>query len=747
MKHKNQALEGLSDRNDEFDPGSIIDTLINHRVMIAAITMAFILMGALYAFCATPIYRASISIRVEDNSPTALPDSKDLVRNASSLFQEKSSAESEMQILRSKAIAMQTVDYLKLYIETEPKRFPVLGGLISRHTDTRMTPGLFGWGGFVWGDESISVATFEVPRKQEGNAYTVTALSGGQYQLRGPGLQQPVTGRVGVDEQFETSHGPVNLLVSKIDGESGAEFKLTRHSRQQALEQLQKGLQIDEQGNKSNVLGVLLEGRDPVLVTNILNDIGAVYVRQNVNQKGANAEKSLNYLEQQLPGAKRQMEQAEEAYNTYRNSHGLLDADEESRLILRQATEADSRLYDLKRQRQDLTAHLTAEHPSVVAIDQQIASTNKYVESLAARVKSMPTAEQGALRLMRDMRMSSDMYAALRSNIDTLRLVKAGQSASVQLLDTADVPERPVKPAKALVLLIAAVLGLFIGIGLAFLRDFLFKGVADPEELESRTGLSVYATIPVSDQQLQLTQRMSTRGEEKLALAFQYPMDPAVEALRTMRASLQFALNGERNNVVMLAGPLPGIGKSFLSANLGTLLAAGGKRVLLVDGDLRRGHLNQYFGLPRAAGLADLIAGTRSLDDTVHKEVLPNLDVLQCGEYPHDPAELLLSSNFRATIRAASERYDIVLLDAPAILAVSDTVTMAPVADSIFMVARFADTRAGEISESVKRLAQTGSKVEGILLNGFKVSRGNYAQSRRYGGYAYDAYYSDSAMK
>jgi tyrosine-protein kinase Etk/Wzc len=214
-----------------------------------------------------------------------------------------------------------------------------------------------------------------------------------------------------------------------------------------------------------------------------------------------------------------------------------------------------------------------------------------------------------------------------------------------------------------------------------------------------------------------------------------------------MRASLQYALNGDRNNVVMLAGPLPGIGKSFLSANLSTLLATGGKRVLLIDGDLRRGHLNQYFGLPRGAGLAEVLAGALPLEETVHREVLPNLDVLQCGHHPHDPAELLLSSNFRATINAASEQYDIVLLDAPAILAVSDTATMAPVADSIFLVARFADTRAGEISESVKRLAQTGSKVEGILLNGFKVNRANYAQSRRYGNYAYDAYYSDSVMK
>ncbi|SAL77633.1 tyrosine-protein kinase involved in EPS biosynthesis [Caballeronia choica] len=747
MKHKNQASEALFERNDEFDPGSIIDTLMNHRVMIAVTTMLFIMMGGLYAFCATPVYRASISIKVEDNTPTTLPDAKDLVRNASSMFEEKSSAEGEMQILRSKSIAMETVDSLKLYIDAGPKRFPVIGGVIARYNDTRLTPGLFGWGGFVWSDEAISVATFEVPKKEEGAGYTVTALSGGQYQLRGPGLEQPVTGRVGVQEQFESSHGPVTLLVSKLDGENGAVFNLTRHSRQQTLEQLQKRLQIDEQGNKSNVLGVLLEGSDPVLVSTVLNEIGKEYVRQNVNQKGANAEKSLNYLELQLPAAKHQMEQAEEAYNAYRNSHGLLDADEEGRLILRQATEADSRLYDLKRQRQDLTARFSPTHPSVAAIDQQIASTNKYVETLASRVRAMPAAEQGALRLMRDMRVSSDMYAALRSNIETLRLVKAGKSASVQLLDTADVPERPVKPVKSLLLLVAAVLGLFIGVGLAFVRDYLFKGVADPEELESRTGLSVYATIPVSDRQDELTRKMAIKGPEKLALAFQYPKDPAVEALRTMRASLQFALNGDRNNVVMLAGPLPGIGKSFLSANLSTLLAAGGKRVLLIDGDLRRGHLNQYFGLQRGPGLADLVAGTRSLEDAVHKNVLPNLDVLQCGDYPKDPAELLLSRHFKETISAVSEQYDIVLLDAPAILAVSDTATMAPVADSIFLVARFADTRAGEISESVKRLAQTGSKVEGILLNGFKVNRGNYAQSRRYGGYAYEAYYSDSVTK
>jgi len=744
MKQKIQASDVLVDRGDEFDLGSIIDTLVNHRVMIAVTATVILALGALYAFCSTPVYQANLAIKVEDNTSTNIPDARDLVRNATSLFEDKSSAEGEMQILRSTSIASQAVDALKLYITAEPARLPVFGGFISRRNDARWTPGIFGWGGYAWSDESINVATFDVPKKEEGSAYKVMALTGGQYQLSGPGLEQPVTGRAGVEEKFQTSRGPITLLVNKIDGEHGIVFNVTRNSRQWTVDQLQRRLEISEQANKTNVIGVVMQGSDPVLVSATLNEIGKEYIRQNVDQKGANAEKSLNYLELQLPAAKRNMEQAEEKYNSYRNSHGLLDADEEARLILRQATEADSRLFDLRRQRQDLISRFAPTHPSVTAVDQQIAATNKYVEGLASRVKAMPSAEQGALRLMRDMRVSSDLYASLRSNIETLRLVKAGKSASVQLVDSADVPERPIKPVKSLVLLVAAILGLFIGVGLAFVRDFLFKGVANPKDLEARTGLSVYAMIPVSDRQNELTKKMAGDTAEKLTLAFRYPMDPAVEALRTMRSALQFALNGERNNVVMLAGPLPGIGKSFLSANLSTLLAAGGKRVLLIDGDLRRGHLNQYFGLSRAEGLADVLAGNRPMEEIVHKEVLPNLDVLQCGAYPQDPAELLLNARFTETVSTASEQYDIVLIDAPAILAVSDTVTMAPVADSIFLVARFADTRAGEIAESVKRLEQSGAKVEGILLNGFKVNRSNYDQARRYGGYAYTAYYSDS---
>ncbi|AET93244.1 polysaccharide biosynthesis tyrosine autokinase [Caballeronia cordobensis] len=743
MKVKNQASVLTAESDNEIELKSILETLGRHWKMIAATVAVVFSIGVVYAFFSAPIYQAGMLVRVDEASAAPPGDTRDMVRAAAQMFDQRATAEGEIQVLGSKFVLGPVVDALKLYIQAAPHRFPVIGGMIARMSDGTSTPGLFGRGGYAWGSESIDVSAFDVPKAFEGEDYTLRYLGNGQYQVRGPGIETGVGGQIGTVQRFDTEAGPISLLVSFIHGEKGVEFNLMRRSRVSAMERLQNSLTIAEQGNKSGVISTTLEGKDPVLVAATINELSRMYIKQNADRRGINAEKSLEYLEQQLPDAKRQMEQAEDNYNAYRNSRTLFNADEEGRIVMQQASQADAQLLDLKRRRADLASHFSAAHPSVVVIDQQIAATEKYIGGLSARVKAMPQAEQGALRLQRDVRMSTDVYSALRNNIETMRLIKAGRTPTVELLDRAEVPERPVKPVKALVLVIAAGVGLFLGIVMAFARDFLFKGVLDPKELESKTGLSVFATIPDSDRQKELAKRIADKRPEQLALASRYPTDPAVEGLRMMRASLQYALMDAPNNVVMLAGPLPGIGKSFVSANLATLLAAGGKRVLLVDCDLRRGHLNQYFGLPRGKGLVDIVNGSSSLDEAVHRSVLNNLDFVQCGFYPPDPAELLLSNAFTDAVSRASEEYDIVLLDAPAILAVSDTSIMAPVAGSIFLVARYGDTRSGEISESVKRLEQSGASVTGVLLNGFKVHYGNYAQARQYGGYAYAAYKSD----
>ncbi|QIN62826.1 Tyrosine-protein kinase wzc [Caballeronia sp. SBC1] len=733
-------------RSEQAGFALILDALIEYRVMILVTTVVFVLIGASYAFLTPPVYEASVLIKVEDSTGTPpRQDGNELLNNISPGFDEKSSTEGEIQVIGSRLIVSRAVDARHLYLDAKPHYFPVIGEWLARHGDGLSEPGLMGVGGYVWGNESIKVAAFEVPEKSQGESYALTALPGGRYSLRGPGLpEQGATGTVGSVARFDTGHGPITLLVSSLAGRPGAAFDVTRDSRQLTIDRLQKSVKIKEQGAKSSVLKVSLESPDALRATETINEIGHQYEQWNAVRKAVIAKNSLDYLQSQLPTMARQVREAEDAYNNYRNGHALLDMDEEARLLLQRSADATTQLIDLQRRRDTLMATFSSSYPAVISLDKQIAAAQKYIDNLSLQVKGMPTEEQGAMRLMRDVRVNTDLYTSLRNNIEQLRVIEAGKAASAQLIDRADVPERPVKPVKWLVMLVSTVFGLLVGAGLALARDYIFRGVTDSREIEVSTGLNVVATIPYSDRQELLDKKLKEKSGENLLLASQDSKDPSVEALRILRSALQFALIGARNNVVMLAGPLPGVGKSFLSANLAALLASGGKRVLLIDADLRKGRVHRYVGLPPGPGLSDVLSGTCELDTAIAQKVLPRLDVLQTGPYPPDPADLLMLPRFREIVSMLSARYDVVMIDVPPVLVVSDAGIMAPVAGLLFLVARFADTRAGELEESVKRLAQTGARVNGVLLNGTNMHTTDYALARRYGSRAYVAHEYDA---
>src|SRR3546814_293807 len=182
-------------------------------------------------------------------------------------------------------------------------------------------------------------------------------------------------------------------------------------------------------------------------------------------------------------------------------------------------------------------------------------------------------------------------------------------------------------------------------------------------------------------------------------LASTAPSDPAIESLRSLRTALQFGMLDAPNNIVLFSGPTPGIGKSFTSVNFAAVLGAAGKRVLLVDADLRKGYVHQYFGMQRAKGFSELISATISAEQAIRPNVLPNVDLITTGVLPPNPAELLLSQATPKALAALSGRYDIVLLDTTPILAVSDAMALAPHAGAVFLLARAAITTLGERSE------------------------------------------------
>jgi tyrosine-protein kinase Etk/Wzc len=713
------------------------DIVYDNRWLVGAILAAALALGGAYAFTARPVYEANLLIQVEDN----LGNSKSLLGEAAGLLDVKTATSAELEILRSRLVIGQAVDNARLYISARPRYIPFIGSALARRAEELSQPGFLGLGGYVSGTESITVAAFNVPAALEGTPFRLTALGKGQYSLTNEELKRELRGTVGTPLSAATEAGQIDLLVTALHGNPGAQFNLSRSSRLAAITGLQSRLRLVEKGRQSGVIDATLQGSDPGMLTLILNEIGRQYVRQNIDRKAAEAEKTLAFLDEQLPQFKRQLSQAEESYNRYRNQQGTVALDEEAKLILTQTVDLQAKLMEAQQKRRELISRFTAEHPSVRTLDEQIAAWSSAIARLNARVRGLPSVQQDALRLERDVKVNNELYQQLRNSSLQLQLVREGKIGNVRVIDEATPPEKPVGPNRAGILAVAGVLGLLGGVMLALARNAFFRGIRNAQEIEAETNLNVYSTIPLSPAQELLARKAAEKQPGMHILAATVPDDPAVESLRSLRTALQFAMLDASSNRIIVTGATPGVGKSFISANFAALLASTGKRVVLVDADLRKGHLNQYFGLPRARGLSELVAGSLKLEDAVHANLLPDLDMITTGVLPPNPAELMTSGAFAAVLQQLSTQYDFVIVDTPPVLVAADTPSIAAQAGTVLLVARAGETLMGELHESAKRLQHAGKGVTGVLLNALDLSRRHYgSHAYKYGGYRYKQY-------
>lgn len=713
-------------QDDEIDLLGLLDVLLDARWLIAGIMVLVLLLGGAYAFLSRPVYEANSLIQVEDSKPGAAG----ALGDAASLFDIKSPATAEMEILRSRLVVGKAVDDLQLYVSASPQYLPLVGGWLARRATDLSNPGFMGMGGYVSGNESIRLGMLEVPAALQGQPLLLVVTEGG-FELRDPDGQTLVQGKTGTPADFGSGEDKGRILVTELKAKLGAYFNVARYSRLGVIEGLQQQLAISEQGRQSGVIAVQLQGTDAQKIARTLNAVGTNYVRQNVERKSAEAEKSLAFLGSFLPQLKKQLEESEERFNKFRNQNGTFDLGIEGKTYLETAVKLQGDLLLLQQKRREQIAQFTAAHPVIQTLDAQIAAVSKEIAGLTSKVKTLPNTEQELLRLTRDVKVNSELYLNLLTSSQQLLLVKEGKVGNVRVVDAPVVPEHSIKPQRAQILAISGVLGLLLGMGLAFLRNSLRPGIKDPADIESATGLHVFATVPHSAAQDNLSKLIKGHTPGSHLLAITHPEDPGIESLRSLRTALQFAMLDARNNIVLFTGPTPGIGKSFTSANFAAVLAAGGKRVLLIDADMRKGHLHQFFGTKRDHGFSELIIGSNTLGDVVQRAVAPNLDLITTGTMPPNPGELLMSPATVQLLEALSAQYDLVLIDTPPVLAVSDTQVLAPHAGTVFLVARAEVTALGELQESTKRLGQTGVQVKGVVFNDLDTSR------QRYGGYGY----------
>jgi tyrosine-protein kinase Etk/Wzc len=709
---------------DELALGAVLGLLRDNARLILAVAFGFALLAAVYALVARPAYEATMLIHVEEVNPSS---AKNALNELSSMFETKKAATAEMELLRSRAVVAPAVERLKLYIEARPRVFPVLGPLLRIARPGRLSqPGLFGFGGYVWGAEQIEVAQFTVPAAMLNREFVITSMGGQRFSVYEPASNIMFYGTIGPLLRAETEAGPVELQVSRLDARAGARFFATRHATMAAIRKLQRDLVVAEQGKQSGVIEVRLEGPSAELVNETLREIGQQYMAQNFARKSEEAEQSLAFLDRQLPKLKAKLEGTESAYNRFRNANGTVDFAEEAKLSLQQATAAKLRRAELQQKREELLTRFTVRHPMVVAVNGQLRQVEQELADVAQHIKTLPQLEQDAQRLSREMKIDTDLYTALANTAQQLRIVSVGKTSNVRMVDAPMVSDEPVRPHRALLVTVGVAGGLLLGVVAAVLRRSVLGGVEDPAHIEQLLGSRVvFASIPHSAAQARLSRR-GGRGERQPLLALDWPTDGAVEALRSFRASLQFSMPRFDNNVVMIAGPTSGLGKSFVTANFAAVMAASGKRVLLVDADVRNGRLHRLFGAGREHGLCEAITGAVPIGEVIRREVLANLDFIPTGCVNARRPDLFMHIDVGVLLESVRAQYDLVLVDSPPVLALADSLVIGRHAGAVFLVARAGVSTEREITEAIKRLNQAGVSPAGILFNDVKPRLSGY---------------------
>jgi len=709
---------------EEMNLGEWLANFWEGRYLILAFGVLFLGLGVFYVWRATPVYQVEALLQVQTKKERSTDPS---FNKMGGMFAESADATAEIEILKSNLVLGRAIEALNLDLVARPHYLPVVGAALMR--DNPAAP-------------AISIQNFTVPEALRGIRFRLTALPGGAYQLASLNGEALGTGRPGETLKASYADIPMQLNVRSLTGKPGQWFELSRKPMPVAIAELRKDFSVAERGKDTNVIGLAYKSQNPIQAAAVLNQIVDQYVRHKVEKKGGEASQTLAILQEKMPLLKARLDEAESRLNAFRSHSGSVDLTKEAEGVVVQSANLNGAISALKQKREDLLRTYQPTADVVTTVNEQIRKLQGEVSQVDTRARALPGTQQTVVRLSRDVAVNQELYTALLNNIQELQFAKAGDVGSYDLVDRASPATDPIGPKPAMQISMFAFLGLLVGTGLAKLKRMLWSGVKDHRLIESKLGLPVVVTIPHSDGQDRHAKAMSKHQEGIHLLAVGEPDELATESLRSLRTMLNFAMKDAADNVVVITGPAPGIGKSFVAANFAALMAQSGARVLLVDGDLRKGNLHHYFGLKsRRNGFGDVLTKRATLGAVIQKTAIPDLDLLTTGLLPPNPSELLMSEQFQKFLTAARGAYQFVVLDAPPVLAVTDATIMGTKAGTVLLVAKFGRHPIDEIRACQKVLDTAGVRILGCVFNDVQTT----ALATTGSGYQYAYHYSYKA--
>ncbi len=366
---------------------------------------------------------------------------------------------------------------------------------------------------------------------------------------------------------------------------------------------------------------------------------------------------------------------------------------------------------------------------------QEIAKLDQHFEKEREASKSLASYKAADENYRKELDRIQRMFDTVMKRLEEIKLSVDIGEVSTEVISPPGVGVQ-IQPKLLVVEAIALLFGTLAGIVLAYVVDISDKTFRNPEDICCELGLPVLGHVPAMSRPAE-SRPAETKRETDIAetvWTFHDSKGPEAEAYQAIRTALYFDARRENNRVVQITSPEVGDGKTTLAANLAVSAANGGKRVLLLDADFRRPKIQKLFGLTGANGLARLLEGKVELDDVTRNTPVDNLWIIPCGKRVQNPADLLTAHRFAELVDVVREKYDMVILDSPPLLAVTDPAVIAPRVDTVVLVTRLANHTRKATGRAREMLVSLGANVLGIVVNGVK-PRQKFGY--RYGEYKY----------
>ncbi len=510
-------------------------------------------------------------------------------------------------------------------------------------------------------------------------------------------------------------------------------------------------------------------------LSNLLNNLTSIETEYNSNIIAINLmESQKDYLSKQLSGLEKDLvNQMLSSINAQLNVLRLQINDKEGELLKNETVygsnheaviKTKNQLLKLKKQLETMTNDMVSEGLSIVdpleyrqeiiskllnyetQLHQLNAKSKQYkllIEKYRTEIESLPEKQSYLADLEREKNVLNDTYSFIRQKMEEARVSMASEPGKVRIINEAEEPSNPISPDMARNIIMGIILGALTGLGVKIVIEYFDDTIRSTEIIE-RANLPILAIIPSISSKKDFNKPIYSKENfnkgniERRLITHEDPISPISEAYRGLRTSLMYTKKGS-NGVVMVSSPGPGEGKTTTIINLAITYANLGKKTILIDGDLRKPVIHKVFDIDKKRGLTHYLSGVEeNIENIINHSGINNLDIIYNGAIPPNPSELLGSELMIKLVQSLKQKYDVILFDAPPILAVTDSVVLSRFTDQFILVVRFGVTEKKSIGLALNSLKNVKSSITGVIFNDLNQKNSYYTKNY----YAYQEYYT-----